>query len=487
MSMTDRFLAKLQALMLCLRHGSAAAAVLFPVLAMSLSAAMPAAAQDVQFSGDVEMLLGQAFPYTEEPWNTVAALLKANGALDVFANEYTVHLSGGLVLDALHSQSTDDKLALTDDDGYVLARIKEAYLDYNGDQWSVRAGRQISAWGKADGLTVTDILCPKDMSSLFASDYSDSSLGIDALRVSLNLTSFVCDAYWIPTFTPNTLPLAKGNPLRKILLPSSVSANGYTLDIRLGELEKPEPSLKNMEYAIKAAAYLPFADFSVYGFYGWDDTPVMNYTLLYLDRDGNSLDLSNPMNYLRIAGYGLNVGGEYKQMGMIGADAAIPAGPVTLRLEGAFFPMRHFATTAESQLTAMFQGKRAKTSVQRNQLTALAGIDWMPGGWTVTAQYYMDFVFGDLGLVDREQAFQHKTTLSVSRSFFGGNLEVSLQGLLGLNDFDSAIMPSVKYALSDQISLSLGGNFFIPGPDKDGEYGAYKDLSCLTFSGKFSF
>ena len=56
--------------------------------------------------------------------------------------------------------------------------------------------------------------------------------------------------------------------------------------------------------------------------------------------------------------YSIDVTGEYKRMYMIGADAAIPAGDFVFRLEGAYFPMRHFQTNANSQL---FMYSKAKT------------------------------------------------------------------------------------------------------------------------------
>ena len=46
---------------------------------------------------------------------------------------------------------------------------------------------------------------------------------------------------------------------------------------------------------------------------------------------------------------------------------------------------------------------------------------------------------------------------------------------------------SVKYSVSDQISAECGAYVFIPGPDNDGTYGKYKDLSSFYINVKFSF
>ena len=111
----------------------------------------------------------------------------------------------------------------------------------------------------------------------------------------------------------------------------------------------------------------------------------------------------------------------------------------------------------------------------------------MPSGWTLTAQYYCDAVFGDLDELERTDAYQHGATLSVSKSLVNETLELSFSGLIGFNDFDSLLSPSVKYSLSDQISLGASAYIFLPGPERDGKYGAYKDLSSLCLNAKFSF
>ena len=162
--------------------------------------------------------------------------------------------------------------------------------------------------------------------------------------------------------------------------------------------------------------------------------------------------------------------GKYKRMTMLGADAAIPIKDVVLRTEAAFFPDRYFAADEK-----------------RNELSALAGFDWMPSGWTITAQYFCDVVFGDLDPIEREDAYTHGATLSLSKNFLNETLEASFSGLMNFNDFDSMLKPAVNYSLSDQINLETGAYIFIPGPDEDGKYGAYKDLSSFYIRAKYSF
>ena len=43
-------------------------------------------------------------------------------------------------------------------------------------------------------------------------------------------------------------------------------------------------SIWNGEYGLKLSGYFSALDFSLYGFYGWDDKPVLDYEMTYSDR-----------------------------------------------------------------------------------------------------------------------------------------------------------------------------------------------------------
>ena len=44
-----------------------------------------------------------------------------------------------------------------------------------------------------------------------------------------------------------------------------------------------------------------------------------------------------------------------------------------------------------------------------------------------------------------------------------------------------------EYKFTDAITLYLIADFFLEGPEKEGMYGEYRDLSCITLKGKYSF
>ena len=420
-------------------------------------------AQSADFSGDLETLWGVTAPWTdsETAGDFSAGDSSFTGKIDAYSGNSSLLLDGTVGYDSVQKN--------------LYAQINEAYLDYSSAFWGIRIGRQKLVWGKADGINITNSVFPENSTSLFI---DDSSLAVDAMRFSVTGNFFTADACWIPFSTMTALPLEETNPLRKYIVPSSVSfsSNGtdFNLPVYIGELTEPELKLKNGEYGLKLSGYFSFCDVSVYGFYGWDKAPLLNYTI-------NTIPTEVMPGYTVDYPQSITVSGQYKRMAMTGFDAAVPVGPVVLRAEAAFFPERYMQAAASEILSG------GENSIKKNNVMALAGFDWMPSGWTITAQYYCDYVFGGVEKLNRSEEYEHGATLSISKTLLNETLSLSLSGMLGLNDFDSAVVFSADYSLSDQISLAAGCYAFIPGPEKDGNYGAYKDLSTIYIKAKFSF
>ena len=420
-----------------------------------------------EFSGDIETLWGVGAPWTDKDANAGRFTLgttSLTGKLDAYYGNSSAYAEASISYDAtgaINGGFSSGNLG----NGFDLS-LGELWLDYTDSFWGIRIGRQKAAWGKADGIDITNVLCPSDMSSFAAMTGDDSKLAVDAIRISLSGNQFTADAYWVPFFTPAALPLEEKNSLRKYVIPSNIRisiGNGQSLSlpVNVGTFQKPELTIWNGEYGLKLSGYFSLLDLSLYGFYGWDDIPIMEY----------SMQSANPATGIPS---GIIINGNYKRMTMIGMDAALPIGATVLRLETAFFPQRHFQ-------------KADGGSLQRNQISALAGIDWMPTGWTLTAQYYCEYVMESLESLNRKEAYTHGATLSISKTLVNETLELNFSGLIGFNDFDSMLSPSINYSISDQINVGIKAFIFIPGPEREGKYGAYKDLSSICLNAKFSF
>ena len=389
-------------------------------------------AEGVEFSGDISTSWGIFAPWTNKDTAGDFSLGDTNftGKVDAWYGNSSAFAEGKVSYDAL-TNSVDFSLG-------------EVWADYTSSFWGIRIGRQKVAWGKADGIDITNVVCPGDMSSIAAMTSDDSKLPVNAIRLSFSGNQFTADAFWIPFFTPAVLPAEKvaGIPI-----------------------EKPELAIWNGEYGLKFSGYFSMLDVSFYGFYGWEDTPFVDYKM------------PSPPAIIPSA--------KYKHMAMVGLDTAIPIGPTVLRSEAAFFPKRNFQKDAQTIVQENMTGT-AETTKELNQLKALIGLDWMPSGWTLTAQYFCDYVFGNLDNLDRKDAYTHGATLSISKSLLNETMDLSLAGVVNLNAFDSLINPSLNYSLSDQINIKTGAYILLPGPDEDGTYGAYKDYSSIYINVKFS-
>ena len=409
--------------------------------------------QNITFSGSAKTAVG-VFIRGDNAGDFSPAKETVSGEIDARFADCSVFIAGNAYFNALAANS-GGSFSVTDGLG---AELQEAYFTWTSNEFAngltagLKFGRQITAWGKADGIRIADILCPQNLASLGTSNYSESRLGIDAIKGTLSGTYFSADAYWIPFFRPSALPFESWNPLRKALIPSSVGA----VPVVLGDISKPELNIANSSYAARVSFWFPAIDFSLYGYYGFDDSPNLSYVP----------DMPPK----------ITVTGKYYRYGMAGFDLAVPAGAFVIRAESAFFIERALQLGQTS-----FGGCERK-----NELRALAGIDWNKNGWMLTAQYYGDVVFDYVDSLARD-AYEHGATANLSKTLFSETLTLSCTGLVRLNDLDGFAGLKAKYSLTDEISLALAFDGYFPGPKSDGTYGKYKDLSCVRFEGTVRF
>lgn len=411
--------------------------------------------QDITFSGSAKTAVG-VFIRGDNAGDFSPAKETVSGEIDARFADCAVFIAGNAYFNALAANS-GGSFSVVDGLG---AELQEAYFTWTSNEFGkgltagLKFGRQITAWGKADGIRIADILCPQNLASLGTSNYSESRLGIDAIKGTLSGTYFSADAYWIPFFRPSALPFESWNPIRKALIPSSVGA----VPVVLGDISKPELNIANSSYAARVSFWFPAVDFSLYGYYGFDDSPNFMYT-------------PGAMPPPKIT-----VTGKYYRYGMAGFDLAVPAGAFVIRAESAFFIER-----------ALQLGQTSLGGYKRkNELRALVGFDWNKNGWMLTAQYYGDVVFAYVDSLARD-AYEHGATANLSKTLFSETLTLSCTGLVRLNDLDGFAGLKAKYSLTDEISLALAFDGYFPGPKSDGTYGKYKDLSCVRFEGTVRF
>ena len=102
--------------------------------------------------------------------------------------------------------------------GSASAQLIEGYGALHLSRWDWRAGKQIIAWGRADGINPTDVVSPRDYTILLPFD-EDQREGVWALSATYAWSPEVgITALWKPGFVPSTIPM------------DAASRGGYVFD-----------------------------------------------------------------------------------------------------------------------------------------------------------------------------------------------------------------------------------------------------------------
>lgn len=326
--------------------------------------------------------------------------------------------------------------------------LREAYLDHREEHWGFRFGRQLVIWGAADGVRITDLVSPMDMTEFLAQDYDDIRMPVNALRFFVFNDKMKLELLAVPTFEGYKLPTDAANPWSvlptKSPLPIVWSEEG----------SRPKLGFSNVEYGGRLSFTLPGGDFSLAALHTWNKMPVISY-------QPSATDLTMSPHYYR--------------MGFFGGDISKPLGQFVLRGEAAFNVDKHFSYKPEA-------GAMAQKGF--NTVNYLAGVDWYaPYEWTVMAQFSSESI---LRYETQTAQPRHHSllTLNVSKKLLSSTLQLSSFTYFDLNHKGWFSRFAADYALSDHIRLLAGYDWF--GGD-EGMFGLYKHNSEMWAKVKYNF
>ena len=324
--------------------------------------------------------------------------------------------------------------------------LREAWFDYTSDNWDLRIGRQIIIWGKADGIQITDIISPMDLTEFLARDYDDIRMPVDAFKFRYLPEKINFELIWVPNFQGAVLP-GGDNPWA---VGTEFPAD---LNVTYENPLIPEKKLSNSEFGGKISFYLPGIDLALSSLYTWDKFPVMNQTRI--DDDSLSVRL------------------EHHRLTFVGLEFSTPYHEFVIRGEAAYYKGKYLEP-------ASFDDRLMK----KNTINWLLGLDWSPGGnWSLSAQFADNFILDyDKKIFNKEDTMI--STLNISKKLFRETLTISSMGYLGINDKDCFTRSSMDYALTDELHLLTGVDIFIG--DK-GMFGQFKDNNEVWVKAKYSF
>ncbi len=314
-------------------------------------------------------------------------------------------------------------------------RVREAYVDFDADPLSVRVGRQIIAWGRADRINPTDSLSPRDVTLLVPDDEQQRN-GIDAVRLR----------YAINPALSLTAVMAKSE--------ANVTPTG-ALPANLTLAEPP----RDTEWAVKLDRSGSGLDWSVSYFDG------LSRAVRY------RLDVANPRAPV--------FRGEFERAQKLGADFAIAQGAWTFRGEIAHARMQAVCAgcpSAARRVTSAVIGGDVDFAETMNfnvqVFTHVKGDFTDPAGLTGVQQ---TLALGLNRLNTDYAARETGVTLRLSDRLLNDKLRWEISAVLDLNGNSRAIRPRLSYAINDHLRLTAGLDHF-DGPSQS-YFGALKKNS----------
>lgn len=176
------------------RHGWRAQWPAISCLALSVSIAHADADPALSYSGSLRADYFQSTRTLDDDSNLVGATAQVKA---------TWHPSNALT-GRFEARAMDPE---ANHSGAASARLIEGYGALHQTRWDWRFGKQIIAWGRADGINPTDVVSPRDYTILLPFD-EDQRMGVWALSATYAWSPEIgITALWKPSFEPSTIPV----------------------------------------------------------------------------------------------------------------------------------------------------------------------------------------------------------------------------------------------------------------------------------------
>ncbi len=336
-------------------------------------------------------------------------------------------------------------------------RMRELYLDLYFDNFDIRIGKQQVVWGKADGVFITDIVSPLNLTEFLLPDFDEIRTGVIAAKVNYYFGNSTFETILIPVFIPTERP-----PPGSIWYIQPDFPVTPTWDF---SKETITPSLESSEIFLKYTALTSAIDFEFMGAYTWDDNPTLHVQKEF------GVDSSTMQPILT----GLNITPEHHRLAIGGGSFSSEIKGVILRGEAAYYNGKYFLTEDPLQPDG---------NIQKDYLHYLVGVDFNLGPVKLSSQFiqqtilsYDDYIVND--------KIENTMTFLARYDMFRETLHLELFSYIGLTNEDALIRPKITYDFDDSFSILLGSNIFVG--DEKGRFGQYGDNSMAYIKIKYSF
>ncbi|MEA1987481.1 MAG: DUF1302 family protein [Candidatus Marinimicrobia bacterium] len=372
-----------------------------------------------------------------------------NGEYSVLKNTFDWRLEYSKGDVGLFVNTVFDHNGLTKD---LDINLRQAYFDIYFDNFDLRIGKQQIIWGKAQGVFITDIVSPKNLSDFLLPDFEEIRIGITSVKVDYYMGNNTLELVWVPLFSPTIMPNQNSIWYPKMDFPIIP-----TFDYSKKEIDA---NLDNGEYFIKYSLLSSKIDFELMSGYMWDDDPTMH---VYKTINPQTMQIDS-----------LAVVPQHHRLGLGGASFSTTVGRFILRGEGAFYDGKYF-NTEDPQI--------ADAVIEKDYLHYLVGLDFSLFGINMSTQFIQQAIL-DYNDQIKNDEYENTMTYMAYKTFLRETLKFEFFSYIGFNSNDALIRPKISYDLSDGFEVIFGANIFV---GDEGKFGNYDDNDMLYAKIKYSF
>jgi hypothetical protein len=325
-------------------------------------------------------------------------------------------------------------------------------MDIYSKKLDLRIGKQQIVWGQADGVFITDIVSPLNLTEFLLWGFDEIRQGVTAVKAKYyphqdhNL-EFV----WIPVFTPAILPKEGSIWRSQQEFPAPPTFDSSKVKIP-GSLENSQLFLR---YSISKSAI----DLQLIGAYTWDATAALHVQKQFTPGTGLT---------------GITITPEHHRLAMGGGNFSTTVLDFVLRGEAAYYSGKYFQTADATTKDAL---------TQKNYLNYVIGLDRTLGNWKLSSQFIQKAIF-DYEEQMTDDEVDNLMTVLVSRTLMREQLRLELFSYVGLNNEDALVRIRGFYFPYDGLGIELGTNLFL---GNQGFFGKYHDNSMVYTRIKYSF
>ena len=328
------------------------------------------------------------------------------------------------------------------------------------DIFSIKAGRQIIAWGDSNFAKITDVVNPRDTTSPGLIELEDSRLPVASLRLSAQYGSLSLDGVSIHEH-PGSKISGLGSdfdyyaPLRQP-------------NIWIRDKKTPDAGFKETSFAFKATRSFNGGDISLVAANTFDDLPVLSYQGI------------SPQEILMFTP-------EYERFSTLGISASMVKDSALFKVEAAFRKDRAVQRNdVLSQIAAGIPVRSIQTFDKKDQVEVLTGLEY-----TGISDLRILLEGKILRTLDHKSflnlpKYEYRTYFQATYAMLNETLALDLFWVYFNPGQGHILRLSGEYDIFDNVSVQLGMAFY-SADNSDTVIYPYKNMDRIFFRFKYFF